>query len=495
MGMDGAEPRFDGLRTAAHSATASELDAARNGFHRAHPARSAKSVFHLGQLLVGAALSAALVWAAASAPGLTFSILHAAAWSLFAVAIGFRLLAASSLKEPLSRLAEPRQWPTYTILCPLYREANVAPDLVAAINALDYPKHALDVKLLVEGDDPDTILAALAVSGAPHIEVVIIPAAAPRTKPKALNVGLARARGAFIVVYDAEDRPHPMQLRAALAAFEDGGPELACVQAPLEIDNAEQSWIARQFAAEYAIQFREVLPFLARLKLPLPLGGTSNHFRTETLRAAGGWDAWNVTEDADLGYRLARDGYTCGVIGPPTYEEAPVRFGGWRKQRTRWIKGHMQTWLVLMRNPWRSAREMGLGGFASMQLVLAGGVIAAFAHGPLAFIVLTAALSSYNLRPIDFALAIGGYCVAAFAALTACALSNTLSHARAALTMPFYWPLSFLAAVAALFGLLLRPHAWAKTEHGVSPRTRRHALTVQRSDASNPHIASISAAS
>jgi cellulose synthase/poly-beta-1,6-N-acetylglucosamine synthase-like glycosyltransferase len=335
------------------------------------------------------------------------------------------------------------------------------------------------VKLLVEGDDVETIAAALAVAGAPHIEVVIVPPAAPRTKPKALNVGLARARGDFVVVYDAEDRPDPQQLRAALAAFEDGDEALACVQAPLVVDNAEESWIARQFAAEYAIQFREILPFLARLRLPLPLGGSSNHFRTDALRAIGGWDAWNVTEDADLGYRLALEGYQSGVIGPPTYEEAPITFGAWRKQRTRWIKGHMQTWLVLMRDPIRAAREMGLTAFASMQLLLGGGVVAAFAHGPLAFLVLTAALSSYDLQPADFALAVFGYCVAIFAALSACALSKSLSHARAALTMPFYWPLAFFAAVAALFELILRPHHWAKTSHGVSRRVR-HAAPALR---------------
>ena len=263
-----------------------------------------------------------------------------------------------------------------------------------------------------------------------------------------------------------------MQLRAALAAFEDDAPELACVQAPLTIDNAGASWIARQFAAEYAIQFREILPLLARLRLPLPLGGTSNHFRTEALRAAGGWDPFNVTEDADLGYRLARDGYRAGVIGPPTAEEAPVTLGAWLKQRSRWIKGHLQTWLVLMRDPVRCAREMGFGAFAIMQLTLAGGVIAALVHGPLAFVVLTAFLSPYNLGPADFALALFGYCVAVFSALTASALSGNLSHARAALTMPLYWPLSTLAAARALWELVFRPHHWAKTEHGVSQRAR-----------------------
>lgn len=202
----------------------------------------------------------------------------------------------------------------------------------------------------------------------------------------------------------------------------------------------------------------------------------------------------NVTEDADLGYRLARDGYHAGIIGPPTYEEAPVAFAAWLKQRTRWIKGHMQTWLVLMRNPWRTAREMGLAGFAAMQVMLGGGLVAAFAHGPLAFIVLTAALSPYDLlRPADFTLAVLGYCVAAFAALSATAISGNLSHARAALTMPFYWPLATIAAFCALFELIGRPHHWAKTTHGVSRRDRPTFASPHRNAASKPRMVSTSA--
>ena len=406
------------------------------------------------------------------APDLSWGVAHALLYALFLIAMAWRLLAAANLRPQLSRLWTPRDghWPIYTILCPLYREALVAADLVAALERLDYPRERLDIQLLVEADDADTMAAALAVAGASHVEVVIIPSGAPRTKPKALNVGLMRARGDFVAVYDAEDRPHPLQLRAALAAFEDGGDRLACVQAPLVIDNAGQSWIARQFAVEYEIQFREILPLLARLGLPLPLGGSSNHFRTSALRDNGGWDAWNVTEDADLGYRLARDGYRSSVIATPTWEEAPVRFGGWLKQRARWIKGHMQTWLVLMRDPIRTTREMGVVAFASMQLSLAGGIVAAFLHGLLAVFVLTAALSDYNLTPADFALAVGGYAVAMFTALTASVIARDFRHAGAALTMPFYWPLATIAAWRAFFELIFRPHHWAKTTHGLSPR-------------------------
>jgi glycosyltransferase XagB len=479
MGMDGAAKLDDG-REAAATVDAVTLDAARFGFDRAQPHRSARRVVYFTQAIAIAAVIGGLAWALIAAPVITFTALHFGALALFACAILWRLIAASNLTRLLWRLADPGRFPTYTILCPLYREANVAHDLVAALSQIDWPKEALDIQLLVESDDADTVAAALAASVAPHIDVVIIPACTPRTKPKALNVGLARARGEFIVVFDAEDRPHPQQLRAALAAFEDGGEDLACVQAPLSIDNADASWIARQFAAEYAIQFREMLPLLARVGLPLPLGGTSNHFRTQALRGSGGWDPFNVTEDADLGYRFARDHLRAGVIGPPTLEEAPVTLGAWLNQRTRWIKGHLQTWLVLMRDPIRTAREMGLGAFGSMQLVFAGGLIAAFAHGPLAFIVLTAMLSPYDLlTTADFTLALSGYCVAIFAALTASALSGNLSHARAALTMPLYWPLSTLAAFRALWELTFRPHHWSKTTHGVSQR-RRYAFRPPR---------------
>ncbi|MBC7770518.1 MAG: glycosyltransferase [Phycisphaerales bacterium] len=491
--MDGAIRRADELRSAAITVAVADLDAARYDFHRQHPSRSAKRTFYVTQVLAFAALAGALIWSSINYAGVTFYALHVAALTLFASAIALRFAAAAHVSRLLTPLAAPQHWPIYTILCPLYREANVVADLVSALERLDYPGHALNVMLLVEGDDVDTMAAALACSAPAHIDVVIVPAAAPRTKPKALNVGLALARGEYVVVFDAEDRPHPQQLLASLAAFERGGKSLACVQAPLEIDNAEASWIARQFAAEYAIQFREILPLLARLKLPLPLGGTSNHFRTDVLKAAGGWDAFNVTEDADLGYRLAREGYRSDVIGPPTYEEAPVTFAAWLKQRTRWIKGHMQTWLVLMRDPVRTAREMGLAGFAAMQLMLGGGLAAAFAHGPLACIVLIAALSPYDLLSrADFALALFGYCVAVFSALTAAGVSGNLNHLRAALTMPFYWPLASVAAILALFELLFRPHHWAKTAHGVSPRARP-AIPHQRSEPSSAHICATSA--
>lgn len=486
MGTGGAETGPGGLESGVLLENAA-LEEARFAFHRAFPHRSAKRAFTFVQIACFGALFVALYFAWHTAPAQTFNTAHALALALFTAAILWRLLAAASLAPLTSRLATPTHWPTYTLLCPLYREANIVGELLVAIAKIDYPAEALDIILLIEADDEETRRAASAAANGRNVSILIIPPAQPRTKPKALNAGLARARGEYVVVYDAEDRPHKQQLRAALAAFEDGGESLACVQAPLMIDNENASWIASQFATEYAIQFTQILPLLARLGLPLPLGGSSNHFRTAVLRASGGWDPFNVTEDADLGYRFARDRWRSNVIAPPTYEEAPVTLGAWFNQRTRWLKGHMQTWLVLMRNPFRTAKEMGLGAFASMQLVLAGGIAAAFAHGPLACVVLIAALSPYDLLgPVDFVLALFGYTVALFAALSACALTGNLNHARAAFTMPLYWPLASLAAFRAFFELILRPHHWAKTDHGVSERAD------QESERNSAHIASTS---
>ncbi len=296
--MDGAN---DGaaLTPAATTVDADTLDRACNHFHRAFPSRSAKRVLHWTQVLGLAAFGYGIYLAATRNAALTVQIALWTAYALFASVTLWRLLAAANLKPVLSRIGEPKSgaWPIYTVLCPLRNEANIVADLAAALESLDYPCTALDIKFLIEADDADTMAAALAAARLPHMSVVIVPPAEPRTKPKALNVGLELARGEFVCVYDAEDRPHPLQLRTSALAFEDGGPQLACLQAPLAIDNASASWIASQFAAEYAIQFREIVPMLTRLGLPVPLGGTSNHFRTETLRAIGGWDPYNVSED------------------------------------------------------------------------------------------------------------------------------------------------------------------------------------------------------
>ena len=435
---------------------------------------SARSVVTVWQLLAALLIGVGVARSIDTAPELAATFARTTLWFLFSAFVVMRLFAAAaSLSRPTSHGAG---WqgalPLYTLLCPLHREAASVPGLVSALAALDYPADRREVLLIAEADDAGTIAAIAAQRLPPGFHVVHVPPARPRTKPKALNYAMASARGEFIAVFDAEDAPHPQQLRAALDEFARGGERLGAVQSPLIVDNADASWIASQFAAEYAIQFRGILPLLAHLKAPLPLGGAGNHFRREALEDAGGWDPFNVTEDADLAYRLSRRGWTLGVIDTPTYEEAPAELGAWLRQRSRWIKGHLQTWLVLMRNPWRTAREMGLGGFLWMQLVLGGGLIAASAHAPLLGLLLLNGVAPQiaQVSATDWMLMIVGYVTAALAAVFAAFLERDRRLALSALTMPLYWPLSTLAATIAAVELILLPHYWAKTAHGLTRR-------------------------
>ena len=251
--------------------------------------------------------------------------------SFWKLATAFRRLRPLRL-EPLS----DRQLPTYAVLVPLYREAPVVRDLVAHLARLDYPSAKLQILLLIEADDRETRAALAEHITAPHFEIVTVSPGGPRTKPNALTYALSFVRADFVVVFDAEDRPEPGQLRQAAAAFRER-PELGCVQARLTPDN-DDSWLARMFAVEYAANFDVVLPALAEWKAPLPLGGTSNHFPRAILERVAAWDPYNVTEDADLGIRLARFGYRTATIRSRTYEEAPVTFRQWLPQRRRWIR-------------------------------------------------------------------------------------------------------------------------------------------------------------
>ena len=233
--------------------------------------------------------------------------------------------------------------PVYTILVPLLHEAHLVPDLVAALGRLDWPRERLDIKLIVEADDPDDRRRGARPGGRTRpSRSSSCRQGQPRTKPKALSFALPFARGDFVTVYDAEDQPHPQQLREAYATFARSPHEIACLQATLAVDNGDASLLARLFAIEYSALFDGLLPTLAALDMPLPLGGTSNHFRREALVEVGGWDPFNVTEDADLGLRLARFGYRSGTIDLPTFEEAPATLGPWMRQRTRWFKGWMR---------------------------------------------------------------------------------------------------------------------------------------------------------
>ncbi len=366
--------------------------------------------------------------------------------------------------------------PVYTLLVPLLHEAELLPGLMAALARLDYPPSRLDIKLVLEACDPATIAAARALDLPGNVDIIVVPDVPPRTKPKALNYALNFARGDYVVVFDAEDRPEPHQLREALHAFRVGADNLACVQARLNCYNPHENWFTRQFTIEYSSLFDAVLPALERLALPIPLGGTSNHFRMDLLRRAGGWDSYNVTEDADLGMRLARLGLQCGTLAATTYEEACARPGQWLRQRTRWLKGWMQTYLVHMRHPIRLLRDLGGRRFWAFQVLIGAQIVSALAH-PLFMGVLAVELlrGGAFLQPESvfgglfwglalFNLGFGYLVSMALGALTL-RVRGLRGLFGALLFMPVYWFLVSFAAYRALWQFLRRPHEWEKTEH------------------------------
>jgi hypothetical protein len=295
---------------------------------------------------------------------------------------------AAALHVPVPMRAEPlgeAALPTYSVLVPLYREAAVVPDLLSHLQALHYPASKLQILILLEADDKESADALAAHAKAPNIEVIIVPPAGPRTKPKALTYALSFAWGDYVVVFDAEDRPEPEQLRKAAAAFH-ACPELGCVQARLQPDNSG-SWLARMFTLEYAAKFEVLLPALASWRVPLPLGGTSNHFPRRVIEAVGAWDPFNVTEDADLGIRLARFGYRVATIRSRTYEEAPVTFSQWLPQRRRWIKGWIQTSLLCLGRGVPRGLRLPLRQNLAVHGIMTGGVLGLLLY-PVSFLVI-----------------------------------------------------------------------------------------------------------
>jgi cellulose synthase/poly-beta-1,6-N-acetylglucosamine synthase-like glycosyltransferase len=375
--------------------------------------------------------------------------------------------------------------PTYSVLVPAYGEPGVIGQLIENLRRLEYPSERLDIMLLLEEDDAETIAAAEAAEPPPHIQIVRVPAGEPRTKPRACNYGLSLARGKFVTIYDAEDHPEPLQLRRAVAAFRKLDDRTACLQAKLVYHNPNQNNITRWFATEYSMWFSQLLPGLISDAAPLPLGGTSNHFRRDVLDRIGGWDAYNVTEDADLGVRLHRAGYRTGVLDSVTYEEANSDFVNWVKQRSRWYKGYMQTWLVHMRHPRQLLRDLGIGGFIGFHLFVGGTPWLSLVN-PL-FWFLTA---MWFISPLEFIRELfppavyyaGLFCLilgnAAFVYtnIVAARQAGRPDLVIAALFSPIYWVMMSLAAVKAFVQLIHAPSFWEKTVHGLD---RRHSDTSE----------------
>lgn len=462
---------------------------AKNTLYDHKPECSAKIVANAGQGLVLGIVIVVLMLGFTFEPESALVAVHVFFSMFFLACVGLRFAAARApvAVAPDDLAQTPAEiLPRYSVLVALHREAAVVNQLVEALERLVWPRSKLEIKLVCEADDRETIDALEAIDLPPHFEIVEVPPAKPRTKPKALSYALPLISGDFVVLYDAEDRPDALQLLEAWRRFEASGPALACLQAPLEITNGERGPLPRLFAFEYAALFRGLLPWLSGKLDLLPLGGTSNHLRVSALHEVGGWDPYNVTEDADLGTRLARHGYRTETISLPTLEDAPETLAAWLPQRTRWFKGWLQTYLVHMRDPVALFRQLGFRSFALVQILFAGLVLSALIHPLLIvaalylFLDLAAQAESTGwkvaLLTVDLLNIVCGYTSFLLLGWYAQKKADRKGYWKIVLMTPVYWMMLSTAAWRSVLQLWRNPHHWEKTPHF---RTR-HAAAFER---------------
>lgn len=376
---------------------------------------------------------------------------------------------------PDNNAALPVRLPTITLLVPLFKEVDIAAHLIQRLEALDYPHALLDVCLVLEAQDTITRDTLSHANLPPWIRPIIVPDGTLKTKPRALNYAMTFAQGHIIGVYDAEDAPAKDQLQIVAHHFANCRRDVACLQGTLDYYNPTANWLTRCFTLEYASWFRVILPGFARLGLVVPLGGTTLFFRRDILTKLGGWDAHNVTEDADLGLRLARHGYRTEFMASVTEEEANGRMKSWVKQRSRWLKGYAITYAVHMRSPVKLWRDLGAWRFFGVQMLLLGTLLQ-FALAPVVW--------SFWLMPLGvphpvqaiapdwlvWTIAIG-FVLAGLINLAIYAIgARRAGKAKLAFwapTLQLYFPLAVAAVYKGLVELTWKPFYWDKTTHGV----------------------------
>jgi len=373
---------------------------------------------------------------------------------------------------------DARTLPVYSLLVPLYQENEIIlTHLIHKLSQLDYPHHLLDIKLILEKDDQETIEILKKMSLPNNYEFIYVPFGGPRTKPKACNYALNFARGEYVALFDVEDSPEPDQLKKVVATFRKSDEQLVCVQCRLSYYNIKENWLTRLFTLEYSYWFDLLLPTMSFLHLPVPLGGTSNHLRTSVIRKISAWDPFNVTEDAELGLRLHRLGLKTKVIDSVTYEESPVQVRNWFKQRARWIKGYMLTYLVHMRRPFKTLRIMGPYGFLSLQFLIGGTPLSNLMNVVVWAIFAITLLMGPDATNYMFPEPL--YSVAMFNLIVGTIviiILNMLAIIRRgwygmslfSIISPLYWLLMSFASYRALYQLITKPSQWDKTKHGVS---------------------------
>ncbi|MEX0841108.1 MAG: glycosyltransferase family 2 protein [Xanthobacteraceae bacterium] len=463
------------------------------------PEMSAKQVLTPAQAVAGYVLFSALLAGLAFAPiatlialNLIMAVFYLGNFlfkGILVFAGGGRSVEKDHTVEIMARQLRDDELPVFTVLVPMYREAKMLPMLAQALRQLDYPLGKLDIKIVLEADDHETIEVARTLGLEGVFEIIRVPPSQPQTKPKACNFALRFARGEYLAVYDAEDRPEPDQLRKVVATFMRSPPEVVCLQCCLNYYNSSENWLARMFTLDYALWFDQMLPGLERLKIPIPLGGTSNHFKIKVLRELRAWDPFNVTEDADLGLRLTQKGYRVGVVDSTTFEEATCHVGNWVRQRSRWIKGYMQTLLVHLRCPlslWRTTGPLGLLGF----VFFIGGTVLAALFNPIFWILYLAWLATLAtdfevvfpepllwLATLNLLAGNGAFI---YLSMLAPIRRGRLDLIPYSLSVFGYWVLMSAAAYRALWQLMRNPFYWDKTQHGVSRYTDPKAVPAQR---------------
>lgn len=449
------------------------LVAARQGLARHWPTATASLELTLGVRLVFAATVIVSVLVLLVLPYLAAAWLMPA-WAAIMLLPALIRLATLFMPNSITALderADAQDLPVYSVLVPLRDEAEMVDQLCRSLTRLDYPAHRLDIIFVVEQRSPSTVAAVRRHLGNARFSLVEVPHAPPLTKPKALDFALPFCRGEFVTVFDAEDRPEPGQLRQAVNQFRRA-PHLHCIQARLVIANGGRGPLPALFAGEYAALFSVFLPALGRWGVVMPLGGTSNHFRLASLRAIGGWDAYNVTEDADLGVRLARRRLACGTSRSATYEDAPESLRIWMGQRRRWMKGWMQTILVHNRHPRQLIADLGLWRFLLFEIIVLGMILSPLLHTGFMLACLFAVLAGHTeLLRLDlwsasclsvFAL---GYGIAFAIQILGLVRTGQIGLIAWQILLPVYWIAIAWATLRALVDLTLKPFHWIKTVH------------------------------
>ncbi len=478
--------KFDIIWSAQSKANSHFSDLAVNELARKQPVNSASQVFTSWQLFWVFALLSVFIVSVTLWPVITLIVVNVFISIFMLLNFGLRMLfvwVGSHAKIDVKvtdeevNAIDDRDLPFYTVLVPMYKEPDVLPIITESLRNMDYPLSKLDIKLILEEDDEETITAAKNLGLEGIFEIIRVPSSLPQTKPKACNYALNFARGELVTIYDAEDKPERDQLKKAVIAFRKAPENTAVIQARLNYFNASENWLTRMFTLEYSLWFDFYLPALESLKIPIPLGGTSNHFKFKILKKINAWDPYNVTEDADLGIRLRQLNYNVGVVNSTTYEEANTQLGNWIRQRSRWIKGYMQTYLVHMRHPVRLYKSLGHVGFWGFQFFIGGAVFSCLL-APVLYLLYFIWLFSQTyfmdtvFPPIIlyvslFSLLLGNGLLIYISALSV--FKRHLYHLIPwALTVPVYWLMMSIAAYKALWQLIHKPFYWEKTTHGLT---------------------------